>query len=171
MKKIFLIIAAMFAVSAGATVRTIELDENSNIKEILRDDTLTIDSLKVKGYISHKNLETVAWMTNRKLEYLDFEECDFEANTLPEKGLNPTPYEREEGTYAIVYKTKLKHVILPESLDVIGKLALCNCVKITTLKLPSHMSSIGRSAFSQLLQLRGELVIPEGIKTIDVATF
>lgn len=171
MRKIFLIIAAMFAVTAGATIRTIELDKNSDIKEILSNDTLTLDSLKVKGYMSHKNLETVAWMTNRKLEYLDFEECDFEANTLPQKGLNPTPYAQEEGTYARVYKTKLKHVILPESLDVIGDYALCNCVKITTLKLPSHMSSIGRYAFSQLLQLRGELVIPEGIKTIDVSSF
>ena len=156
----------MAGVTASATVRTIELDENSDIKEILRNDTLTLDSLKVKGYMSHKNLETVTWMTNRKLEYIDFKDCHFENNSIPKEGLNPTPYQASKEDYK--YLTKLKCVLLPESLDRMEAWALCGCIRLERLELPKQMSYIGPLALSGLFNLKS-IDVPEGITSIEMS--
>ena len=171
MRKLILLFAAFAAVTSTAAIRTIELDGNSNIKEMLGNDTLTIDSLKVMGYLSHKNLEPVAWMTYYKLEYLDLSGCTFEGNTLPNKGLSPLPYRVNLSGTPGLYLSRLKNVIFPESLDVIGDFGLCCCSLLENLKLPSQMKAIGNSAFAELRSINGDFILPYGIETISNNTF
>ena len=91
------LMAAVVAIAMNAEVRVINLDANSNVSEILGDDILTIDSMKVNGYLSHKNLTTISWMVNRHLEYLDLGDCTIEGNEIPAKGLCPTPLQANPG--------------------------------------------------------------------------
>ena len=83
MKNIFTLLALMVAIAASADFRTIELDDNVDVREILKTDTMTLDSLKVKGYLNHHNLYFISWMTNRKLEYIDLSGCTLQNNEIP----------------------------------------------------------------------------------------
>ncbi len=166
MRKLILLFAAFAAVTSTAAIRTIELDGNSNIKEMLGNDTLTIDSLKVMGYLSHKNLEPVAWMTYYRLEYLDLSSCSIEKNTIPKFGLSPKPYIYEKPYPFCIYATKLKHVIFPQTVTTFEMDALCGSVKLETMELPKSTRDIGRFSFSGLQSFEGDIVIPEGVSVI-----
>ena len=162
MKKIFTLLALMVAIAASADFRTIELDDNLDVREILKTDTMTLDSLKVKGYLNHHNLYFISWMTNRKLEYIDLSECRLENDEMPEYGLNPTPFLFNED---YEYYSKLAHVKLPESLRSIGDWAF-TCSKLETIDIPESVEYVGRCVFSSCKRLRGTVKFPEGITNI-----
>lgn len=166
MRSLFTLITLMVAMWANAELRVVNLDAESNFREMLGNDTLTVDSLRVKGYLSHANLVPISWMTNRSLEYLDLRECDIENNEIPYHGINPTPY---EGFFEGNAVTKLKTILFPESLRILGPASMFCCRNLTTLKLPSRMDSIGRLALSHLMMYIREIKIPEGVKTLPTA--
>lgn len=166
MRNLFIFIALMVAMWANAELRVVNLDADSNFREMLGNDTLTVDSLRVKGYLSHANLVPISWMTNRSLEYLDLRECDIENNEIPYHGINPTPY---EGFFEGNAATKLKTILFPESLRILGPSSLLCCCNLRAIKLPTRMDSIGRLALSHLMNFFREIKIPEGIKILPTA--
>ena len=162
-------IVAIATLTATAEIRVVNLDENSNIKEILGNDTLTIDSLKVKGYLSHSNLVPISWMTMKKLRYLDMGECVIENNTIPPYGLNPEPY-TVVSLDPLIYKNVLSFVKLPSTLEKIEEFAFA-CTLIKTIDLPKSMKYIGPFAFDSCHKLTGHLELPDGIEFIDERAF
>ena len=62
MRSLFTLIALMVAMWANAELRVVNLDADSNFREMLGNDTLTVDSLRVKGYLSHANLVPISWI-------------------------------------------------------------------------------------------------------------
>lgn len=162
------LMAAVVAIAMNAEVRVINLDANSNVSEILGDDILTIDSMKVNGYLSHKNLTSISWMVNRHLEYLDLGDCSIEGNEIPAKGLCPTPLQANPGEthYAII----LKRVILPQSVEKIGEYALC-AAPLESLELPASLKEIGDWAFNGCSKITGKLVFPDKVEKIGYMAF
>ena len=82
MKKIFTLLALMVAIGASAEITEVDLNEGSNIKVILGANFNNVDSLKVTGYLSHSNLEKIAWQTRSKIRYLDLGDCEVENNEI-----------------------------------------------------------------------------------------
>lgn len=162
-----LVAAATFV--ATAEIRVVNLDKNSNVKEILGNDTLTIDSLKVNGYLSHSNLVPISWMTTKRLRYLDMCECVIENNTIPPYGLNPDPY-TVISLDPLIYKNALSEVKLPPTLERIEEFAFA-CTLLKTIDLPKSMKYIGPFAFDSCHKLTGHLELPDGIELIDERAF
>lgn len=52
MRSLFTLITLMVAMWANAELRVVNLDADSNFREMLGNDTLTVDSLRVKGYLA-----------------------------------------------------------------------------------------------------------------------
>ena len=53
----------------------------------------------------------------------------------------------------------------------IGNDAFYNCVRLTSLKLPTRLRTVGEMAFAKMTSLAGEFEIPEGVKEIGIAAF
>ena len=169
MRRIILgLLVAAATIVATAEIRVVTLDKDSNLKEILGTDTMTLDSMKINGYLSHENLYTVAWMTFRKLAYIDMGDCDLENDEIPEEGLNPYPFLID--TDNMDYYTKLSSVIFPKKLKRIGDYALATSL-VENIELPDELESIGVSAFDSCKRLKGKVTIPEGINTLAASCF
>lgn len=164
MKKIFTLCALLVALTVSADFRTIELDDNCDVREILKTDTMTLDSLKVKGYVNFHNLYFISWMTNRKLKYIDFGESRFSNDELPDEGLNPTIflYNTETG----LYYSQLTKVILPPTLKSIGAFAMA-ATRLESIDIPESVENIGVGAFHSCKHLEGEIKFPEGMTTLN----
>ena len=163
MKKIFTLLALMVAIAASADFRTIDLDDNLDVREILKTDTMTLDSLKVKGYLNHHNLYFISWMTNRKLEYIDLSECTLQNNEIPNEGLNPTIF--VYNTTTGLYYSQLKEVKFPATLKSIGDWAMA-ATRLEKIDIPESVDYIGAGAFHSCKHLTGAVNLPEGLTTI-----
>lgn len=77
------------------------------------------------------------------------------------KGLSKT--ERET-------RKKLKSVIIPESVKIIGSLAFSDCESLGTINIPHNTVKIGNYAFHACKELKS-ICIPESVKTIGDSAF
>jgi len=66
--------------------------------------------------------------------------------------------------------SKIKEIVLPSSLTVIGKSAFGGCELLEKLVIPESVTAIGSGAFGRCLSLT-ELVIPEGVVSIEERCF
>ncbi len=84
----------------------------------------------------------------------------------------------ENGEYTVKYihtdafanDTVLKKVVLPDSVEVIGKGAFNGCVNLKEVVLSENLSEIGYAAFFGCEKLRN-IELPESIKKIDADAF
>jgi len=89
----------------------------------------------------------------------------------------PASVEYEGTTYAVTgiedyafYRSKVTSVTLPTTITSIGAYAFYNCTSLNGLTLPSRVTSIGNNAFNGCTSL-SELVIPSGVTSIGDYTF
>lgn len=68
------------------------------------------------------------------------------------------------------YKTLLKSVKLPQSLQILCDNAFCNCTALTEIEIPKSVVRIGDGAFRNCHALT-EVTIPDGVAIIDSNTF
>lgn len=66
--------------------------------------------------------------------------------------------------------SNLKNITYPNTIESIGDYAF-NSTKITTLDIPQTVKSIGKNAFAGCSAITSEVVIPEGITTLNEYTF
>lgn len=64
----------------------------------------------------------------------------------------------------------LEQVVLPESVEYIGRYAFGSCKNLMDITLPSKLSALGKGAFTDCIRL-GEVVIPEGVDKIPEYAF
>ena len=169
MKKIFTLLALMVAIGASAEITEVDLNEGSNIKVILGANFNNVDSLKVTGYLSHSNLEKIAWQTRSKIRYLDLGDCEVENNEIPECGINPMPHSVISED-PLIYYNVLSELILPKNLEKIGAFAV-STTWIKYLDIPKSVKSIGEYAFDCCHNLQGKVVIPENVDSLFMHCF
>lgn len=84
----------------------------------------------------------------------------------PAKGYSVTSI----GDGAFYGCTRLKTVILPDSIKSIGTAAFCNCTNLTTVDLGNSVETIDESAFALCTHME-KLTIPKSIKEIKDGAF
>ncbi len=76
----------------------------------------------------------------------------------------------EIGENACCFRENMKHLILPDSIKVIGVRAFEENASLEDITLPNTLESIGAAAFQYCYNLKG-LMIPEGVKFIGNSAF
>ncbi len=106
-----------------------------------------------------------------------FNECGLNDITVDEEN---TAYQSIDGSlYTKDGKTLLLYVpkewgvfvVLPDGVTAIGDQAFTNMNEITGISFPQGLTYIGKAAFFGCLSLTGDLVIPEGVTSIEESAF
>ena len=67
--------------------------------------------------------------------------------------------------------TNLSEINIPEGVTEIGNSAFSRCSSLTHIELPTILRTLGGLAFADCTSLSGELVVPDLVQRIDMATF
>ena len=160
----------MITLLAVMAIHAVALDvaiTAGGLKDKVNDKT--ISSLTVTGtmnaadfYFITDNLHQLttidlsgARVVSCRLPELRYMNNDFGADELPLGGLADLP---------------LTHVVLPDSLKVIGKGALLGCGQLTEITLPSSLESINDYAFAACSALTA-VVLPASVTTVGTGAF
>ena len=71
----------------------------------------------------------------------------------------------------VFYNSGITSIELPSTLKTIGDYSFYHCSGLTSVTLPSSLENIGGAAFSGCTGLTGNLIIPEGVTSIESAAF
>ncbi len=152
-------------------------NNNYTIRKIYIGDGIRLYNLK--DMISYTPYVT-EWAVNEESEKyiaVDGEIYSKDGKTLyaiPPRYSSSTYTVKEEvtaiGEYAFYGNTSISTVNLHEGITSIGGAAFYGCSNLRSIDLPSQLTEIEQSAFAYS-GLRGELVLPEGIKRIGSDAF
>ena len=110
--------------------------------------------LKVNGTINADDF-TQMLINMKSLLRLDLSDCNI--TEIPDE--------------ALMGKTQLQELILPTSLQTIGRNAFQNCLYLKDLTMQNGLQTIGESAFQGCGYLTGELELPSTVTTIGESAF
>ena len=141
----------------------VELDDGETLGEAIAERSATFDSISIKGYLSHMDVETLS----RELKYgkltgINLSGARLEGNTFPNNGLHYM-------ARAYCYIRQLMYITLPEGLEHIDKYAFIYS-GIKGIRLPSTLKTLGKKSFYKT-KLTGILEIPEGVTDIKSECF
>ena len=74
------------------------------------------------------------------------------------------------GDFAFCW-TGLKEIKIPDTVKTIGNGAFQMCTGLTNINLPKNLEVIGDSAFYNSAQLEGDIILPEGTKSVGTWAF
>ena len=180
----------------GALYRDVTLTEAGTLAEVLGADTLSIDSVVVRGPINEADFDMLwkcsfygelrvidlsnAVVANGKIPESAFFHSDVQLDwdnaklyiIRLEKLLLPSDI-TEIDDWAFSYATRLKEVKFPDSLVRIGLSAFTDCRKLTAKTLVFHegLEEFASQCFYACHGLEGEVVFPESVKYIASAAF
>ena len=161
---------------------TIELDEAGTLpNKIAVSRKNLITNLKIVGKINGTDLKFIREMAGRdfngektdgKLSILDLSEAKIVAGGDAYARFSENYYTSNDklGDYAFYGCSGLTSLTLPSSVTSIGTGAFHGCWKLTNLTIPSGVTSIGYSAFRGCSGLTN-LTIPSGVTSIDYGAF
>lgn len=177
---VFMVLGSLSIQAADGLITkqiTIKLDEAGTLPDkigsVKRDK---ITNLKIIGEINGTDLRVIRYMLNRdtggKLAILDLSEAKIV------RGGDYYYYDYEEfythdnelGTHAFYGCSGLTSLTLPSGLTSIGSWAFTGCSGLTSLSLPSGVTSIGDGAFFGLSSLTS-LSLPSGLTSIGDQAF
>lgn len=177
---VFMVLGSLSIQAADGLITkqiTIKLDEAGTLPDKIgsaKRDKIT--NLKIIGEINGTDLRVIRYMLNRdtggKLAILDLSEAKIV------RGGDYYYYDYEEfythdnelGTHAFYGCSGLTSLTLPSGLTSIGSWAFTGCSGLTSLSLPSGVTSIGDGAFSGLSSLTS-LSLPSGLTSIGDQAF
>ena len=161
---------------------TIKLDEAGTLpNKISYDQKNLITNLKIVGEINGTDWNFIREMaghdfkgekTDGKLSILDLSEAKIVAGGDAYVRFSENYYTSNDklGDYAFSGCSGLTSLTLPSSVTSIGRGAFHGCWKLTSLTIPSGVTSIGYSAFRGCSGLTS-LTIPSGVTSIDSEAF
>lgn len=76
---------------------------------------------------------------------------------------------KEIGEFAF-YRTKVKSIVLPDTVSRIGECAFCRADELENINIPENITSIETGVFSECLSLT-EIAIPRNVKFIETGAF
>ena len=162
---------------------TLKLDEAGTLPNriaVSRKNLIT--NLKIVGKINGTDLKFIREMagcdfnlkkTDGKLSILDLSEAKIVAGGsayISYHGSCQYTYNDKLGDYAFDGCSGLTSITIPSSVTSIGNYAFSDCRGLTNLTIPSSVISIGRGVFSDCSGLTS-LTIPSGVTSINDYTF
>ena len=178
--------------SSEATYRDITLTAAGTLAEALGEDANLVDSLVVRGPINEADFKTM-WSASfhGKLEVINLENAEIENNVIPKNAFWDADVQYIDNR---VYLIKLKKIILPENITEIGEKAFyygrfiedinlpasltkiserafAFCAKLPTPSFPENLEEIGESAYRYCHGIKGEVVMPEKLRSIGGYAF
>lgn len=127
---------------------------------INRQEYKWLSVLSIEGEIDARDFLILRKMSNLKI--LDFSNAVIKA--YHEHFANEIPWN------AFSDNTKIKKIILPDSIESISDLAFYKCKNLQTITLPTHLIKIGYSAFQNCSNLKS-IVLPERLTHIGFGAF
>lgn len=177
---VFMVLGSLSIQAADGLITkqiTIKLDEAGTLPDKIgsaKRDKIT--NLKIIGEINGTDLRVIRYMLNRdtggKLAILDLSEAkivrggDYYYDDYEEF----YTHDNELGTHAFYGCSGLTSLTLPSGLTSIGSWAFTGCSGLTSLSLPSGVTSIGDGAFFGLSSLTS-LSLPSGLTSIGDQAF
>ena len=161
---------------------TIKLDEAGTLpNKISYDQKNLITNLKIVGEVNGTDWNFIREMVGRdfkgektdgKLSILDLSEAKIVAGGDAYARFSENYYTSNDklGDYAFSGCSGLTSLTLPSCVTSIGRGAFHGCWKLTSLTIPSGVTSIGYSAFRGCSGLTS-LTIPSGVTSIDSEAF
>ena len=175
---------AILAADDGLITRqvTLKLDEAGTLPNMISyDQKNLITNMKIVGKINGTDLKFIREMAGRdvnggktdgKLSILDLSEAKIVAGGDAYVRFSENYYTSNDklGDYAFSGCSGLTSLTLPSSVTSIGRGAFHGCWKLTSLTIPSGVTSIGYSAFRGCSGLTS-LTIPSGVTSIGNYAF
>ena len=172
--------------------RDITLTAAGTLADALGEDAKLVDSLVVRGPINEADFKTM-WNSSfhGKLEVINLENAEIENNVIPKNAFWDADIQYIDNR---VYLIKLKKIILPENITEIGEKAFyygrfiedinlpasltkiserafAFCAKLPTPSFPENLEEIGESAYRYCHGIKGEVVMPEKLRSIGGYAF
>ena len=164
-------------------IKTLKLDEAGTLPDRIGENQKNlITNLKIVGKINGTDLKFIREMAGRdfngektdgKLSILDLSEAKIVAGGdayTSYYGTNMYTYNDELGNSAFDGCSGLTSLTIPSSVTSIGESAFWGCSGLTNLTIPSSVTSIGWGAFEGCSGLTS-LTIPSGVTSIGNQTF
>lgn len=175
---------AILAADDGLITRqvTLKLDEAGTLPNMISyDQKNLITNMKIVGKINGTDLKFIREMAGRdvnggktdgKLSILDLSEAKIVAGGDAYVRFSENYYTSNDklGDYAFSGCSGLTSLTLPSSVTSIGRGAFHGCWKLTSLTIPSGVTSIGNYAFYGCSGLTS-LIIPSGVTSIGKWAF
>jgi len=131
------------------------LTKDDDLAALLGEDKYLIDSIAVKGFLSHANVAVLDDCGYKgKLKKIDMSGCVIENDSIPVCGF---------------YFGRWTDIKLPQNLRIIGKEAFYRC-HIKNIEFPSTLRRIDYHAFDYVQSLES-IIIPEGVVEIGEGAF
>lgn len=172
------------------------VSEPGTLAEVIGDKLYDIDEIEVVGPINDADFSTL-WESSFKgqLKAINLENAVIADGIVPGQALfhideqvdwntmiiTTTWLEElilpegvtEIGEFAVAYSTSLKSLKLPSTVKKIGKSAFTDCIKFSpeVFTLPAGLEHIEKQAFYECRSLEGEIILPDGLKSIKDAAF
>ena len=163
-------------------IKTLKLDEAGTLPyKISANEKNLITNLKIVGKINGTDLKFIREMagcdfnlekTDGKLSILDLSEAKIVAggSAYFQYGENYYTSNDKLGDYAFAVCSGLTSLTIPSSVTSIGNQTFQGCSGLTSLTIPSGVTSIGRGAFLDCSGLTS-LTLPSGVTSIGNQTF
>lgn len=164
--------------------------------DVIGDKLYEIDGIEVTGPMNDADFNTL-WQSSFKgqLKTINLENAVIENGVIPDQALFHIDEQvdwstmiiatiwleelilpegvTEIGEFAVAYAIDLKSLKLPSTIRKIGKSAFTDCIEFSpdVFTLPRHLELIESQAFYQCRSLQGELIFPDGLKSIKEGAF
>lgn len=182
MKRIYLLATyILLAIGLHATTLSVRLDKAGTLKEQLPADYLGITTLKIAGHLNGEDMRLLREMAGlhadddevkeARLDHLDLQEAFIDQDEI-HSFANLGQYTKKANTLAtnILSGTRLKSIILPESLIGIESNALARNTKLEKVVLGEKLKSIGEEAFTGCSAL-ADINLPKHLTRLDKGAF
>lgn len=152
-----------FSLSAQTSL-TVDVKEPGTLETLIGESKYTLQELKLKGEMNIDDFDIIHQCASRGvLATVDFSEVKLPNNEIPDKAF----FETKSG---VAWSLALKTVILPKTLNRIGKYAFAVCGSMESIQMPETLSVLEESAFVECRGLK-EITIPLGCSEIKQRTF
>lgn len=156
----FIIALASLQARADEVVKIVSLEKAGTLDAMLGTERSEIDSIVVSGPMNAADWESLrsCCMLGR-VHGMDLSDVRAENDSMPAKALGH-----------MSFRSSLKYLRLPQTLTVIGPMALRWCTSLEHVDLPVSLKRIGYQAFEICTSLR-HILLPESLEVVSSQAF